>query len=165
MRKLLKEHGIALDDFITDKHPAYGLRFARRTWAERFTSDASEPTTERNVRTSRWRRRERKLQAFKSAWRFLSVHAPTDNVSSFPITSPPLVRIGSCARRSLRQGGMPRVSLPSCVVPESRGALSRDEEAALWQAFYTAAPAQRRAFEPSSKRRKRQPASSLPATG
>src|SRR5215207_6919089 len=52
-----------------------------------------------------------------------------------------------------------------CVVPESRGALSRDEEDALWQAFYTAAPAQRREFEPSSKRRKRRPASSPPATG
>src|SRR5215203_643789 len=52
-----------------------------------------------------------------------------------------------------------------CVVPESRGALSRDEEDALWQVFYTAAPAQRRAFEPSSKRRKRRPASSPPATG
>src|SRR5215218_3037572 len=53
----------------------------------------------------------------------------------------------------------------SCVVPESRGALSRDEEDALWQAVYTAAPAQRRAFEPSSKRRKRRPASLPPATG
>src|SRR4051794_38981253 len=52
-----------------------------------------------------------------------------------------------------------------CVVPESRGALSRDEEDALWQEFYTAAPVQRREFEPSSKRRKRRPASSLPATG
>src|SRR4051794_23029205 len=53
---------------------------------------------------------------------------------------------------------------PKCVVPESRGALSRDEEDALWQEFYTAAPAQRRVFEPSSKRRKKRPASSLPAT-
>src|SRR3954470_8802040 len=44
-----------------------------------------------------------------------------------------------------------------CVVPESRGALSRDEEDALWQEFYTAAPARRREFEPSSKRRKRRP--------
>src|SRR3712207_5155430 len=52
-----------------------------------------------------------------------------------------------------------------CVVPESRGALSRDEEDALWQAFYTAAPAQRREFEPSSKRRKRRPAASPSAMG
>src|SRR4051812_49020707 len=52
-----------------------------------------------------------------------------------------------------------------CGVPESRGALSRDEEDALWQEFYTAAPAQRREFEPSSKRRKKRPASLLPATG
>ena len=45
------------------------------------------------------------------------------------------------------------------MVPESRGALSRDEEDALWQEFFTAAPAQHREFEPSSKRRKRRPAS------
>src|SRR3982751_4839705 len=51
-----------------------------------------------------------------------------------------------------------------CVVPECRGALSRDEEDALWQEFYTAAPARRRAFEPTSKRRKKRPASWLPAT-
>jgi Transposase DDE domain len=53
---------------------------------------------------------------------------------------------------------------PVCAVPESRGALSRDEEDVLWQEFYTAAPAQRREFEPSSKRRKKRPASLLPAT-
>src|SRR4051812_17280510 len=54
-------------------------------------------------------------------------------------------------------------TVSQCVVPESRGALSRVEEDALWQGFYTAAPAQHREFEPSSKRRKRRPASALPA--
>jgi len=48
-----------------------------------------------------------------------------------------------------------------CSVPESRGAiLTRESEEALWQTFFTAAPAQRREFEPSSKRRKRRPVSS-----
>ncbi|HZZ26198.1 MAG TPA: hypothetical protein VFE60_28215, partial [Roseiarcus sp.] len=45
-----------------------------------------------------------------------------------------------------------------CVVPDSDGAslsLIRQGEDALWQAFFTAAPARRRVFEPSSKHRKR----------
>jgi hypothetical protein len=57
-----------------------------------------------------------------------------------------------------------------CVVSESDGAssiLNRQEEDALWEAFLTAAPARRRVFEPSSKRRKRAPGplplDSLPA--
>ena len=55
-----------------------------------------------------------------------------------------------------------------CAVPECDGAypsLTRQEEDALWQACCTAAPARRRAFEPSSKRRKRAPVSLPPATG
>src|SRR5271170_5096425 len=50
---------------------------------------------------------------------------------------------------------------PRCAVPECNGAssfLSRQEEDVLWQAFCMAAPARRRVFEPSSKRRKRAPA-------
>ena len=53
-----------------------------------------------------------------------------------------------------------------CLVPGSRGAkLSREAEEALWQAFFTAAPEQRREFEPNSKRRKRRRASSPSVTG
>ena len=47
-----------------------------------------------------------------------------------------------------------------CLVPRCDGALSfltRQEEDALWQVFFTAAPEQHRAFEPSSKKRKRRP--------
>jgi hypothetical protein len=52
-----------------------------------------------------------------------------------------------------------------CVVPECRGALiCRDEEDALWRQVFTARPARRREFEPSSKRRKRRPAPWPPAT-
>ena len=53
-----------------------------------------------------------------------------------------------------------------CLVPGSCGAtLTREEEEALWQAVFTAAPEQRREFEPSSRRRKRRPASWPSATG
>ena len=51
------------------------------------------------------------------------------------------------------------VPITNCLVPESHDAiLTRDSEEALWQTFFTAAPAQRREFEPSSKRRKRRAA-------
>ena len=54
---------------------------------------------------------------------------------------------------------------PRCLVPGSRDAkLSRKAEEALWQAFFMAAPAQRREFEPNSKRRKRRRVSSPGAT-
>jgi len=54
-----------------------------------------------------------------------------------------------------------------CAVPDFDGAssiLSRQEEDALWQVFFTAAPARRRVFEPSSKRRKRAPGPLPPST-
>ena len=51
-------------------------------------------------------------------------------------------------------------NMSRCLVPESRGAtLTREGEEALWQAVLTAQPGQRREFEPSSKRRKKRPAS------
>jgi hypothetical protein len=55
---------------------------------------------------------------------------------------------------------------PSCGVPGCGGALiSREREDALWQQVFTAQPARRREFEPSSKGRKRRPAAWPPATG
>ncbi|GAA0593161.1 hypothetical protein GCM10009416_34440 [Craurococcus roseus] len=37
----------------------------------------------------------------------------------------------------------------SCAVPRCDGGFSREQEDALWQAYSTAAPARRRAFEPN----------------
>jgi hypothetical protein len=45
-----------------------------------------------------------------------------------------------------------------CSIPDFDGAsliLRRQEEDVRWDAFFTAAPARRRVFEPNSKRRKR----------
>lgn len=57
-------------------------------------------------------------------------------------------------------------SKASCLVPGSRDAkLSREVEEALWQSFFTAAPAQRREFVPNSKRRKKRRARLPGATG
>ncbi len=87
MRKLLKRQGMAPEEWITDKNPAYGaaLRALKLTQA---------PHTRRKRANNRAesshvpvRRRERKLQGFKSprsAQRFLSLHAATYNVFTVP---------------------------------------------------------------------------------
>ena len=61
-------------------------------------------------------------------------------------------------RRAIRLRRIHKGLVPRCSVPECRDAiLTRESEDALWQVVFTAAPAQRREFEPSSKRRKRRP--------
>src|SRR5688572_28202447 len=62
---------------------------------------------------------------------------------------------------NLCDGTKSQGEIARCSVPECRDAiLTGESEDALWQSFFTAAPAQRREFEPSSKRRKRRPAPS-----
>ena len=53
----------------------------------------------------------------------------------------------------------PLLALTTCMVPESRDVIvSTEEEKALWQTCFTAAPERHREFEPSSKGRKKRPA-------
>jgi putative transposase len=87
LRKLLKRQGMAPDEWVTDKNPSYGaaLRELKLTKA---------PHTRRKRANNRAesshvpvRRRERKLQGFKSpgsAQRLLSLHAATYNVFTVP---------------------------------------------------------------------------------
>ena len=87
MRKLLKRQGMVPDEWVTDKNPSYGaaLRELRLTGV---------PHTRRKRANNRAesshvpvRRRERKLQGFKSpqsAQQFLSLHAATYNVFTVP---------------------------------------------------------------------------------
>src|ERR671912_418012 len=87
MRKLLKRQGMAPDEWVTDKNPAYGA-------ALRELKLTGVPHTRRKRANNRAesshlpvRRRERKLQGFKSprsAQRFLSLHAATYNVFTVP---------------------------------------------------------------------------------
>src|ERR687889_2354548 len=87
MRKLLKKHGMVPDEWVTDKNPAYGaalraLKLNRALHTRRKRANNRAESSHLPVR-----RRERKLQGFKSArsaQRFLSLHAATYNVFTVP---------------------------------------------------------------------------------
>jgi putative transposase len=87
MRKLLKKQGMAPDEWVTDKNPAYGaalreLKLSRVPHTRRKRANNRAESSHVPVR-----RRERKLQGFKSprsAQRFLSLHAATYNTFTVP---------------------------------------------------------------------------------
>src|SRR3712207_5717322 len=87
MRKLLKRQGMAPDEWVTDKNPAYGaalreLKLTRAPHTRRKRANSRAESSHGPVR-----RRERKLQGFKSprsAQRFLSLHAATYNTFTVP---------------------------------------------------------------------------------
>ncbi len=86
MRKLLKRQGMAPDEWVTDKCPAYGaaLRELKLTRPHTRRKRANNRAESSHVPV---RRRERKLQRFKSprsAQRFLSMHAATYNTFTVP---------------------------------------------------------------------------------
>src|SRR3712207_1983014 len=87
MRKLLKKQGMAPDEWVTDKNPSYGaalrdLKLTRAPHTRRKRANNRAESSHVPVR-----RRERKLQGFKSprsAQRFLSMHAATYNTFTVP---------------------------------------------------------------------------------
>src|SRR5215211_5059416 len=88
MRKLLKRQGMGPDEWVTDTCPAYGaalreLKLTRIPHTQRKRANNRTESSHVPVR-----RRERKLQGFKSprsAQRFLSLHAAAYN--TFLVTS------------------------------------------------------------------------------
>src|SRR5829696_3679293 len=87
MRKLLKKQGMAPDEWVTDKNPAY--RAALRTLKLTRAPHTRRKRANNRAESSHVpvRRRQRKLQGFKSprsAQRFLSLHATTYNTFTVP---------------------------------------------------------------------------------
>src|SRR3954469_24192998 len=87
MRRLLKKQGMAPETWVTDKCPAYGaalreMKLSRAPHVQRKRANNRAESSHVPVR-----RRERKLQGFKSARSaqlFLSLHAATYNVFTVP---------------------------------------------------------------------------------
>jgi transposase-like protein len=113
MRKLLKKYGFVPDKLVTDDLRSYtaaaselgiARRHERGRWRNNRAENSHQPT----------RRRERKMQGFKSAGsaqRFLSVHAAvhnTFNVTSHRKNAPSLSGLGDAdMARSRRRGVRP----------------------------------------------------------
>ena len=106
MRKLLKKMRFMPDKFVTDDLRSYGAaardlgicrHHERGRWRNNRAENSHQPT----------RRRERKMQGFKSAGsaqRFLSVHAATTTPSTSSVTSSQRRRTGHSEPRPCRRG-------------------------------------------------------------
>ena len=125
MRKLLKKQGFAPDVLVTDKLRSYGAakseiglsaRHDQGLRANNRAENSHQPT----------RRRERKMQRFKSpgsAQRFLSIHAAVQNISTSSAISHPAARFASSEKKLSRRGELlpqpePKLGLPILARPK-----------------------------------------------
>lgn len=96
MRKLLRTLGFASDLLVTDKLPSYGAAFRDLGLAARHEQGLRKNNRAENSHQP-VRRRERKMQRFKSAasaQRFLSAHAAVYNASTRNVISSPVALCG-----------------------------------------------------------------------
>ena len=109
MRKLLKKQGFAPETLVTDRLRSYGSAKTQLGLSARHEQGLRKNNRAENSHLP-VRRRERKMQRFKSpgsAQRFLSVHAAVQNIfngstpSYFPQHAPPPTRPGA---RDLAKG-------------------------------------------------------------
>jgi putative transposase len=87
MRKLLKRQGMAPDEWVTDKNPAYGAALRELKLTRAPHTQAKRANNRAESSHVPLRRRERKLQGFKSpgsAQRFLSLHAAISTTFTVP---------------------------------------------------------------------------------
>src|SRR4051812_17421431 len=114
MRKLLKRQGMAPDEWVTDKNPSYGagpraLKLTGAVHTRRKRANNRAESSHVPVR-----RRERKLQRFKSpaqpSGSCRCMRSPTTFSPSLA-TSSRLAPTASCPRRRSRRGGA-RLALP-----------------------------------------------------
>ena len=123
MSKLLKKQGFAPDVLVTDKLPSY-----RAAKSEIGLSARHEQGLRKNNRAENLhqptRRRERKMQRFKSpgsAQRFLSIHAAVQNTFTSSAISPPAARSGSSEKKHSRRGEPPPWREPILGLPIPSG--------------------------------------------
>jgi transposase-like protein len=87
IRKLLKKHGAAPEEWVTDKCPAYGAALRELNLQRASHTQSTRANNRAESSHMPVRRREWKLQGFKtpgSAQRFLSLHAATYNTFTIP---------------------------------------------------------------------------------
>jgi putative transposase len=87
IRKLLKKQGTVAAEWVTDKCPAYGAALRDLNLKKALHTQAKRSNNRAESSHVPVRRREAKLQGFKSpgsAQRFLSVHAATYNTFTVP---------------------------------------------------------------------------------
>jgi transposase-like protein len=87
MRKLLKKHAMVPDEWVTDRYAAYGAALSDLDLTTPVHISAKRMNTRAESSHVPVRRREWKLQGFKSpasAQRFLSIHAATYNTFTIP---------------------------------------------------------------------------------
>jgi putative transposase len=112
MRKLLKKQGFAPDVLVTDKLRSYGAAKAELSLSARHEQGLRKNNRAENSHQPT-RRRERKMQRFKSsgsAQRFLSIHAAVQNTSN--ATSPHAAASASSATRRSEHGELRRLRDP-----------------------------------------------------
>jgi putative transposase len=97
MRKLLKKQGFAPDVLVTDKLRSYGAARSDIGLSARHEQGLRKNNRAENSHQPT-RRRERKMQRFKSsgsAQRFLSFHAAVHNTFNVQLISLPAARFAS----------------------------------------------------------------------
>jgi transposase-like protein len=105
MRKLLKKQGLAPDVLVTDKLRSYGAAKSEIGLSARRDQGLREHRAENSHQPTR--RRERKMQRFKSpgsAQRFLSIRAVVQNTFTSNAISHPAARSASFATRRFGRG-------------------------------------------------------------